>query len=147
MSEQTGAKVYMQKSTHIFNYYFNALLSVGRVSSKAARRLGIASPATHKLQFAGCISIIIMKLETVTSPAADKECPFPGSGQCYHGIRQKTRFQAGWADRFEGMRTVAALKSPIQSSVAIMAKGYYVSVPVWPSSFTLSMVGRTRTGA
>ena len=120
----------MQKSTHIFNDYFNALLSVGRVSSKAARRLGIARPATHKLQFAGCISIIIVELETVTSPAADKECPFPGSGQSYHGIRQKTRFQAGWADRFEGMRTVAALKSPIQSSVSMMAKGYYVSVPV-----------------
>ena len=143
MSDRTGAKVYMKKSTHLFNDYFNALLSVGLlVSSKAFRRLGIARPATHKLQFAGCISIIIMKLETVTSPAADKECPFPGSGQCYHGIRQKTRFQAGWADRFEGMRTVAALRYPIQSSVAMMAKGYYVSVPVGPSSFTLSMVER-----
>ena len=81
------------------------------VSIKASR-LGIATPATHNLQFAGCISIIIMKLET-TSPAVDYESPFPGSSQCYHSIRQQTRFQAGWADRFEGMRTVAALRSPI----------------------------------
>jgi hypothetical protein len=99
------------KKAHKY-YYFNALLSVGRVSSKAAR-LGIANPVTaHKLQFAGCISIIIMKLET-TSPAADYECPFPGSGQFYHGIRQQTRFQAIWEHRFEGMLMVAALRSPI----------------------------------
>ena len=136
-----------EKKDKFIQWLFQRITFRRLVSSKAFRRLGIARPATHKLQFAGCISIIIMKLETVTSPAADKECPFPGSGQCYHGIRQKTRFQAGWADRFEGMRTVAALKSPIQSSVAMMAKGYYVSVPVGPSSLTLSMVERTRTGA
>ena len=100
------------KKAHKY-YYFNALLSVGRVSSEASR-LGIPSPATaNKLQFAGCISIIIMKLET-TSPAADYyECPFPGSGQFYHGIRQQTRFQAIWEHRFEGMLMVAALRSPI----------------------------------
>jgi hypothetical protein len=119
-----------EKKHTFIQWLFQRITFRRLVSSKAFRRLGIARPATHKLQFAGCISIIIMKLETVTSPAADEECPFPGSGQCYHGIRQKTRFQAGWADRFEGMRTVAALKSPIWSSVAMMAKGYYVSVPV-----------------
>ena len=99
------------KKVHKY-YYFNALLSVGLVGSKASR-LGIPSPATaNKLQFAGCNSIIIMKLET-TSPAADYECPFPGSGQFYHGIRQQTRFQAIWEHRFEGMLMVAALRSPI----------------------------------
>ena len=123
-TEWKKAHIYsMIISTH---YFPSACLSVARLFADSVLRDQLLT--NYSLRAAS--GIIIMKLETVTSPAADYECPFPGSGQCYHGIRQKTRFQAGWADRFEGMLTIAALKSPIWSSVSMMAKGYYVCVPV-----------------
>ena len=149
MSDRTGAKVYMKKSTHLFNDYFNALLSFGLSVAMlfADSVLRDQLLTNYSLRAASVSSLWNLKPWHHRRPTTP-ECPFPGSGQCYHGIRQKTRFQAGWADRFEGMLTIAALSLPSDQALRWWKRGQLCFRARWhQASFTLAMAGRTRTGA